>query len=443
MASNSYSGDHEAAEGRRSAPTRFTLQSLILIHIGLCCVSLFCVSLLYPEFHIFYRPTGLYAALAIIAAFALVSVVFVLADFSFGYFVGFYLYTMIAGYLWLNVFSEFVYNHQLTALSAAASAVAFLLPALFIRAPLKQIWTLTPKVLDLALDAILLLGLVIFVVGASYNFRMVSIEDIYTFRDNLSSPTLLNYLTGMASTALLPFAFACFVERGKYWRAGAVLLLLLSLYPVTLSKLVLLTPVWLVGMLLLSKILELRVAVIVSLLVPMAVGVVLFVLYRQEVWPYKATIPYFGLVNFRMLAIPSLAMDYYNEFFFRHDHTYFCQIGVLKRFVPCPYNEPLAIVIYNAFGIGGNYNASLFATEGIASVGPLFAPVTALACGLVIGLGNRMSAGLNPRFILLSGALFPQTLLNIPFTTVLLTQGAAVLFLLWYVMPRQSSNGGQ
>lgn len=443
MAFGSYSSDHEAAAGHQSASARLALQSLIFLHIGLCCVSLYCVALIYPEFHIFYRPAGLYAVMPIIAAFALVSVVFVLAEFSFGYFVGFYLYTMIAGYLWLNFFSEFVYNHQLTGLSAAASAVAFLLPALFIRAPLKQIWTLTPKVLDRVLDAILLLGLATFAVGASYNFRMVSVDDIYAFRDGLSSPTLLNYLTGMASTALLPFAFACFVERGKYWRAGAALLLLLSFYPVTLSKLVLLTPVWLVGMLLLSKILELRVAVILSLLAPMAVGLVLFMLFRQDALSYNATIPYFGLINFRMLAIPSLAMDYYNEFFFRHEHTYFCQIGVLKRFIPCPYHEPLSIVIYNAFGIGGNYNASLFATEGVASVGPLFAPVTALACGLVIGLANRMSAGLNPRFILLSGALFPQTLLNIPFTTVLLSQGAMVLFLLWYLMPRQSSNGEQ
>ena len=139
MAFSSDSSDHEAAEGRQSAPPRLALQSLILVHIGLCCVSLYCVSIIYPEYHFFYRPAGLYAALAVIAAFALVSVVFVLADFSFGYFVGFYLYTMITGYLWLNVFSEFVYNHALTGLSAAASAITFLLPALFIRSPLRAV----------------------------------------------------------------------------------------------------------------------------------------------------------------------------------------------------------------------------------------------------------------------------------------------------------------
>src|ERR1700730_3456144 len=116
----------------------------------------------------------------------------------------------------------------------------------------------------------------------------------------------------------------------------------------------------------------------------MSVGIVLFVLFRNGAMSYNATIPYFGLINFRMIAIPSLAMDYYNYFFSAHDLTYFCQLRLLKTLVSCPYQEPLAIVIYNAFGIGGNFNASLFATEGIASVGPLFAPFSAFACGLII-----------------------------------------------------------
>jgi hypothetical protein len=273
--------------------------------------------------------------------------------------------------------------------------------------------------------------------GMRYNFRLIAIEDIYAFRDHLSSPTILNYALGIASGALLPFTFACFVERKRYWRAGIVLVLLVCLYPVTLSKLALFTPIWLLGVLLLSRILDLRVTVVFSLLGPVALGLFLFVLFRYEVIPYKAAVPYFGLINFRMIAIPSLAMDYYNEFFFKHDLTYFCQISLLKPLIPCPYQEPLSIVIYKAFGIGGNFNASLFATEGVASIGLTFAPLTAFVCGLVIALGNRMSGGLNPRFILLSGAMFPQTLLNIPFTTVLLTHGAVILFLLWYVMPRQ------
>ena len=141
MALSSGIGDHEVTGGRQLGPVRWVLLLLVGIHIAVCCVSLYCVALIYPEYHIFYRPEGLYPVLSIVAAFALVGLVFVFADFSFGYLVGFYLYTMVLGYLWMNFFSEFVYNHQLTGLSAATSAAAFLLPALFIRAPLRRVWT--------------------------------------------------------------------------------------------------------------------------------------------------------------------------------------------------------------------------------------------------------------------------------------------------------------
>jgi hypothetical protein len=146
--------------------------------------------------------------------------------------------------------------------------------------------------------------------------------------------------------------------------------------------------------------------------------------------------PYFEIVNFRMVAVPSSAMDFYNDFFSKHELTYFCQIRILKSIISCPYDE-MSLVIMRAYPFVGNFNASLFATEGIASVGPLFAPIAVFACGLVLALGNRLSAGLPAWFVLVSGGILPLVLLNIPLSTVLLTHGAAFLFLLWYITPRR------
>jgi hypothetical protein len=84
----------------------------------------------------------------------------------------------------------------------------------------------------------------------------------------------------------------------------------------------------------------------------------------------------------------------------------------------------------------GNLNASFFATEGIASVSLWLAPVSVFICGLVLSLANRLSEGLPPRFILVSSAIPIQVLLNVPLSTSLLTHGAAILFLLWYITPR-------
>ena len=48
-----------------------------------------------------------------------------------------------------------------------------------------------------------------------------------------------------------------------------------------------------------------------------------------------------------MIAIPSVAMDVYNDFFSTHDLTHFCQISLLKRIIHCPYQEQLSIVMEN------------------------------------------------------------------------------------------------
>ncbi|WMT72568.1 hypothetical protein [Bradyrhizobium sp. Ash2021] len=424
------------------APNRLSgeRQRLIILNwflIAACCVSLVFVAQFYSQYYISFRPAHLFGAVALLTSFALVSLFFAFASDSFGYIVSFYSYLMIAGYLWLNHFSELVYDHRLAALSATTSAIAFALPALFICSPVRRVYTLSSSALNLLLTLILLIGLATVLIGATYSFRVISIEDIYKYRSDLNFPTILNYVIGVTSNALLPFAFACFVARRDIWRAGAVLFLLMLFYPITLSKLALFTPSWLAAIFVLSRFLNFKLSVTLTLLLPISAGIFLVMLSQWNLLPYELTIPFFGLVNFRMIAVPSLAMEYYNSFFATHPVTHFCQIRLLKSLVSCPYQEQLADVIYNAFGIGGQFNASLFATEGIASVGVLFAPITAFAAGLVIALGNRLSAGLPPQFILISSAVLAQALLNVPLSTVLLTHGASFLFLLWYITPRE------
>src|SRR3977135_1743691 len=129
---------------RQSIRERFGLVLLICLHIVVCCVSLTCVTYLKPVYHLLFDPTQLLAAIATVSAFAVVGLFFAYAEFSVGYFVGFHFFTMVAGYLWINFFSDFSYNPQLSAISAAASTIAFLLPALFIRAPIRQIHVISP-----------------------------------------------------------------------------------------------------------------------------------------------------------------------------------------------------------------------------------------------------------------------------------------------------------
>jgi hypothetical protein len=127
------------------------------------------------------------------------------------------------------------------------------------------------------------------------------------------------------------------------------------------------------------------------------------------------------------------------RFFSDHAFTGFCQISALKAIIACPYRDQLGVVMANQYHLG-NMNASLFATEGVASVGPLFAPIAALACGFVIAIGNKVSAGLPPGFILISAAVVSHILVDVPLSTTVVSKGLGVLTLLWYLTPRNWSR---
>jgi hypothetical protein len=411
------------------------LASLVCLHIAVYCLSLVKVTYFKKAdyfsadtFHIFYDPARLPAAVVAVAAFAPIGFLFAFARFSFGYFIGFYLYTMILGYLWINCFSDLRYDHRLAGLSAAASAVAFLVPAMLISSPINRPYKLSVRAFERLLTFFLLLALATIVTGGFYNFRFVAIADIYDYRDRLEFPAIIAYLIGITSGVLLPFAFACFLARKNYWRAGSVLILALLFYPITLSKLTIFASAWLIFTALLSRFFGARTTAVLSLSLPMLAGNLTLLLH---IWP-----DFFYIADFRLMMIPSGAMDIYNHYFSDHQLTHFCQIWILKPFVTCSYENQLSILMQNVYELG-NLNASLFATEGIASVGPVWAPVSAFVCGLVIAFGNRLSADLPPRLILISAAILPLVFLNVPLATTLLTHGTAILFLLWWITPRE------
>jgi hypothetical protein len=422
-------------DDRQLISERLGIALLVLSYVVICCVSSLYVSSVFYMFRLAYDPARVFSAGVAVAVFAPVALLFAFARFSFGYFTGFYFLSMIVGYIWLSFFSSHSYDRQPALLSAAVSAVVFLLPALFITSPIRQIVAMSLRTFDRLLMLIFLLCLVTAAVGASYNFHFADVEEVSDLRTD-AFPAILKYLITITSSSMLPFLFASFLARRNLWGAGTVLLLLLFYYPIVLSKVAFFAPAWLVVMALSARVCGAKITVILSLLIPAMIGVILIFLLNRQVLLYETAMFYFRIVNFRMMAIPSIAMDVYSDFFSKHQLTYFCQMWVLKPFIGCAYQDPLSILMSKNYPFGGNFNASLFATEGVASVGFLLAPLSAFAAGLVIALGNRLSAGLPPSFILVSGAIVAQVLLNIPLSTVLLTHGAGFLFLLWYITPR-------
>lgn len=411
---------------------------LLAVHTVGCCISLAMVLQLYGYLDLFTWSASHIGQAALLALpVAPVASMLAFARFSFGYLLSFYVYTAVLGYVCLVPFSQLAYDHRLPAVSAIVSAAAFLVPTLFLRWPVKPRHTISVKTLRRLIAAIAAVTLAIVAIGFFYNFKLVGLADIYQFRDELRFPVLLQYAMGIASGALLPFAFACCIEMRARIAAVAIVLLFVALYPVTLTKTALFAPAWLGFLWFISTRLEPRVAVIVSLLGPISLGIVLAILSEHGPVPQSIYLNYFGTINFRMIAYPSIALDVYNDFFSRHELTHFCQISVIKRLGTCPYSEQLSLVIAKSYPVG-NLNASFLATEGIASVGSILAPASALLAGLVLSTGNHLSEGLPPRFIILSSGMVTQSFLNVPLSVLMITNGAAILFLLWYVVPRHA-----
>ena len=83
-------------DGRQLLRERLGLGTLICCHVVVCCISLICAAYLHPVYHVLYDPSLWLIPATAVAGFTLVGMLFAFAEFSFGYFVGFYFFSMVA-----------------------------------------------------------------------------------------------------------------------------------------------------------------------------------------------------------------------------------------------------------------------------------------------------------------------------------------------------------
>jgi hypothetical protein len=116
------------------------------------------------------------------------------------------------------------------------------------RAAFKQLYIPSNAVFDCGLVVILLFAAAVMACASAYNFKIMSFAEagLFRYRQPPYFPVALRYSMGAITSVLLPFAFACFVEKRQYWFASLALALLVGFYPILLMKTVLFTPVWLV-----------------------------------------------------------------------------------------------------------------------------------------------------------------------------------------------------
>lgn len=397
----------------------------ILAFFLMSIASLIACGYVFPAMHVWRSDSITAQAILGTAVMAVFVPAFVAGRFSFGYLVAFALLSAVFGFVWLSFFSGFDYPHAFARWAMVAALAAAMVPLMFGDF---RVWRpeLSEAVLNRIVGVLLAASLAVLIADVCYG---ISLGDPYgTTRNAVTRPLLLNYLTGIIIGALLPYLFAHFATRHRWAAAACVLLFALCFYPVVNNKTILLLPIWLPFLFWLFGHVNPRLATVLAFLIPMTIGLVAFLVLAAD----KHYV-LFSAINLRFVAIPSLALDHYADFFARRELTYFCQVSILRHLNGCAYGElgPSLAAVYR----DGNFNASFLATEGIASVGLMFAPISAFVCGVILSVGSMASRHLSPRFIAVSSGIAVQAIMNVPLTTGLLSNGVAFLFLLWWLTP--------
>jgi len=125
----------------------------------------------------------------------------------------------------------------------------------------------------------------------------------------------------------------------------------------------------------------------------------------------------------RTIMTPGAVLGQYADFFTTHPHTYFTHVGLLSKLIPYnyPYNERLGYVIADyvfKHQTGGDieYNANLFATDGIAALGNVGVVIIGIVLGFMLRVIDTFirpalvplfcAAGVTSIMVLANGSLF-------------------------------------
>jgi hypothetical protein len=344
----------------------------------------------------------------------------VIAPFSFGWLAS--LYAFITVFCFVLYTSSLPYDHAAVRVTMVAALATFMLPALFIQRD--KGFSISDRAMEQILVIAALIAFAVIGFDASYGFRFAGFTESMQARGDIVRPAALNYASDMLTCSVLPFAVAWGLERGRLYVAIVAGIAMIAFFPMLLSKVVLFGPIWVVVTYALFRFVEPKLAACIGLATPL---IATALLYR-----FTGNYMPFFIVDIRMIMTPSIAIDRYAAFFADHPHTYFCQINLVRAIAGCPYTEQLGVIMKGVYD-EGNFNASFLATEGIASVGILLAPIATFACGLVIAAGNIASSRLFPALIAASSGVFLNVLMNVPLSVAMVSNGGALLFLLFFL----------
>jgi hypothetical protein len=287
------------------------------------------------------------------------------------------------------------------------------------------------------------LFVVVFGIGASTNFHIVSFEQLYDVRysEEQSSAAFIVRVANMYMFSFGGFFLGLAVMYRRYALALVVLGGFVVCYGLAQLKAAVLAPIWLIYLYFAFRyfIGNSTVRYYVVLTLPFWAGLALYLLFptgRTIDGDYPYIWAYLNISVFRQYGVTANALGLYYNFFQTHPVTYWSQITGVDFLLHYPYGDhTVAIEMQRRYGLG-NYNSSFLATEAIESYGYQALPVASALVAILFVAINTGTKAIRPAILALMMFMPCLMIDERPFSTSLLTGG--IIFLVFYLawLPR-------
>jgi hypothetical protein len=262
------------------------------------------------------------------------------------------------------------------------------------------------------------------------HMRLVGFSDVYDLRAESSQTAqipILAYTNLWLAYCFLPF----YLAKGIIYRqplsfaVGAVGCILI--YLATGAKAQVAMPFIMLGIHFVSRYRLMTLTTIAT----MNLGVVLLC----TIIPTEGTFDWLkSLYLMRTLGTGGWTISTYYEFFSTYGFTHYSHINGMSRIVGAypygGYSMGQMIGLEYTGSEVANFNANFWASDGFGALGIMGIPIVTAAVGLTLTAINRLSSFYDPRFVSLWLTGFWLALLNLPFSTAMLSGGGLITLII-------------
>lgn len=263
------------------------------------------------------------------------------------------------------------------------------------------------------------------------NISFVNFEQIYDLRkqNNELLNGIMGYLILWLSYGFYPVLIVYGIYNKKYFAILGGLLGNILVYGCTGSKASLLMPLIVFAFYLMLNKCDYN-KIYLRIIKTITLFSILLFLFHKKLFIFSA------VFFMRTLSISGLLNQQYIQFFFDHEYTNYSHINILNGvFKVYPFAQPLGKIIGSYFVSDKlNSNANMWATDGVAALGPIGVFFVTVVLFIVLTFIDSISSKMCLKYKMLMFMPFVFAMLNVSLFTAILSCGlfVLVLYLVFY-----------